>query len=145
MDPSAELLIAVLQRLRTTPAVIAFVPADRIYDKAPTNLKGEVAAQFPYITTGPTAAIPDDFDCVGGEEITIQLDVWSSGAGEAASTAECRKICNAIKRALHDVDDIVLTVNALVTLQWELTRVLPDPNPAIRHGVVQLTATIETP
>jgi hypothetical protein len=145
MDASYELLRAVFDRLKATAAVTTLVPANRIYDRAPLDAQGKVNAPFPYITAGPSTAIPDDFDCMYGEEITIQLDVWSSGPGEAASTAECRKICDAIKRALHDADDIVLTVNALVSLQWELTRVLPDPNPAIKHGVVQLTATIETP
>lgn len=143
MDPSAELLTAVLQRLRATPAVTVFVE-NRIFDKAPTNQKGEITAKFPYITTGPSTAIPDDVDCIYGEEVTIQLDVWSSGTGEAASTIECRKICGAVKKALHDVEDLVLSVNALVTIQHEVTRILPDPNPAIKHGAVQFTATIET-
>lgn len=145
MDASYELLRAVFDRLKATTAVTALVPAGRIYDRAPLDAQGKANAAFPYITAGPTSAIPDDVDCIKGEEITIQLDVWSSGSGEAASTVECRKICDAIKRALHDVDDFVLTTNALVTLQWELTRILPDPNPAIKHGVVQFTATIETP
>lgn len=145
MDASFELLRAVFDRLKATSAVTTLVPANRIFDRAPMDALGKVNAPFPYVTAGPSTSIPDDFDCLYGEEITIQLDVWSSGPGEAASTAECRKICGAIKRALHDVDDIVLTVNALVSLQCELTRVLPDPNPAIKHGVVQLTATIETP
>lgn len=145
MDASFELLRAVFDRLKATTAVTTLVPATRIFDRAPLDALGKVNAPFPYITAGPSTSIPDDFDCLYGEEVTIQLDVWSSGAGEAASTVECRKICGAIKRALHDVDDITLTVNALVSLQWELIRVLPDPNPAIKHGVVQFTATIETP
>lgn len=143
MDPSLELLIAIYARLKATTAVTTFV-GQNIYDKPPVNQQGNVTVPFPYITTGPSTAIPDDFDCIPGEEVTIQLDIWSSGSGEAFSTAQCRKICGAVKKALHDVE-IPLTVNALVSLQHEMTRILPDPNPAIKHGVVQFTATIETP
>ena len=143
MDASFELLGAVFARLRATSAVTSHV-GTRIYDKAPADSEGRVTVPFPYISCGPSTSIPDDYDCLYGEEVTIQIDVWSSGPGEAFSTVECRKICDAVKRALHDVD-LTLSVNALVSLQWELTRVLPDPNPAIKHGVVQFTATIETP
>jgi hypothetical protein len=143
MDAGTELLRTVFDRLKATADVTTFVQ-QRIYDYAPTDQNGQVSVPFPYITAGPSTGIPDDYDCITGEEITIQLDIWSSGAGEAASSAQCRKICDAVKRAIHNVD-LPLTVNALVTLQWELTRVFPDRNPAIKHGVVQFTATIETP
>lgn len=144
MDASVELLGAIFAQLRATATVTGYV-GTRIYDRAPTSPDGKaLPVPFPYVTNGPSTALPDDYDCLYGEEVTIQLDIWSSGAGEAASTAECRKICNAIKRALHDAE-LTLTINALVTLQWELTRIIPDPNPAIKHGVVQFTATIETP
>lgn len=142
MDASFELLRAVFDRLKGTAAVTTLVPATRIYDRAPLDAQGKVNAPFPYITAGPTSAVPDDFECSPGEIVTLQLDIWSSGSGEAASTAECRKICGALQRALHGAD-LALAINALVTLEWELTRVLSDPNPAIKHGVVQLSGTVE--
>lgn len=143
MDASFELLAAALTRLRAMPAITSLV-GNRIYDRAPADQSGKVSVPFPYISCGPSSSIPDDYDCLYGEEVTIQIDAWSSGPGEAFSTVECRKICDAVKRALHDVD-LTLSVNALVSIQWELTRILSDPNPAIKHGVVQFTATIETP
>lgn len=139
MDASVELIKAVFDRLKATSAVTTFV-AQRIYDRVPDAQE----VPFPYVSLGPSSAIPDDFDCLYGEEVTIQLDVWSSGSGEAYGTVQCRKICGAIKKALHDVD-LSLNTNALVTLQHEITRIIDDPNPAINHGVIQFTATVETP
>lgn len=139
MDASLELINAVFDRLRATASVTSLV--QQFYDEPPADQTPSQRLQYPYVSNGPTSIIPDDFDCIDGEEITIQIDVWS----HSASSEECRKICSAIKRALHNVDDLTLTENALVTLQHELTRILDDRNPSIRHGVIQFTATIETP
>ncbi|MET3924604.1 DUF3168 domain-containing protein [Devosia sp. 2618] len=143
MDASFELILAAINRLRATPAVTSLV-GTRIYDRVPEKTDGTPNVAFPYISMGPSTSIPDDFDCMDGEEITIQFDVWSSGSGEAFGSVECRKITGAMKRALHDVD-LTLTTNALVSLTHEMTRTLRDPNPAITHGVIQFTATVETP
>ncbi|MET3925937.1 DUF3168 domain-containing protein [Devosia sp. 2618] len=143
MDASYELILAAINRLRATPAVTSLV-GTRIYDRVPEKTDGTPNVAFPYISMGPSTSIPDDFDCMDGEEITIQFDVWSSGAGEAFGSVECRKITGAMKRALHDVD-LTLPVNALVVFRHEITRVLRDPNPAITHGVIQFSAVVETP
>lgn len=143
MDASYELILAAINKLRATPAVTSLV-GTRIYDRVPEKTDGTPNVAFPYISMGPSTSIPDDFDCIDGEEITIQFDVWSSGSGEAFGSVECRKITGAMKRALHNVD-LTLPVNALVSLRLELTRILRDPNPAITHGVIQFTGTVETP
>lgn len=140
MDASFELLGAVFARLRATSAVTSYV-GTRIYDKAPADSEGRVTVPFPYISNGPSTSIPDDYNCSDGEIVTIQLDVWSSGPGEAYGTVECRKICGAIQRALHGAE-LNLATNALVTLEWELTRIIEDRNPAIKHGVIQLSGTV---
>jgi hypothetical protein len=141
VDASLELIIAALNRLRTTPAVTAFV-GQHIYDRVPEKQDGAPNVPFPYISVGPSSAVPDDFDCVGGEEITFQLDVWTNGANEAYGSVQCRKVSAAVKRALHDAE-LSLSVNALVTLQLEAMRILTDPNPAIHHGALTFTATVE--
>ena len=143
MDASLELLTAALTRLRATTAVTDFV-GTRIYDRVPENQDGTPNVVFPYISVGPSSSVPDDFDCMDGEEITIQFDVWTSGADDAYGSAQCRKISGAVKKALHDVE-LPLAVNALVTLQLEVLRIIDDPNPAISHGVVTFTGTVETP
>lgn len=143
MDASYDLILAALTRLRATATVTSLV-GTRIYDRVPEDQSGTPIVTYPYLSIGPSTSIPADYDCLGGEEVTIQFDAWSSGAGEAYGTVQVRKIADAVKRALHDVD-IALSTNALVSLQWEMTRVIDDPNPAINHAVIQFTAEIETP
>lgn len=143
MDASVELIAAAFDRLRATAAVTNIV-GTRIHSRVPEDRDGRPNVAFPYISLGPSSSIPADFDCLDGEEITIQIDCWSSGSGEAYGSAECRKLADAVKRALHHAE-LALTDNALVTLEWELTRVMQDPDPAIHHGAVQFTALIETP
>lgn len=143
MDASLELLTAALNRLRTTTAVTADV-GQRIFDRVPEQQDGAPSVPYPYISVGPGSSIPDDFDCMDGEEITIQLDVWTSGDNDAYGSAQCRRISGAVKKALHNAE-LDLTTNALVSLQWETTRIIDDPNPAVSHGVVTFTATVETP
>lgn len=143
MDASYELISAAIAKLRATPAVTNYV-STRIYDRVPGSQNGSENVPFPYISLGPSSSVPDDYECVDGEEITFQFDVWSSGCGEAFSTVECRKISGAIKRALHNAE-LTLSTNALVTLRHTLTRVMADPDPTISHAAVQFTAVVETP
>jgi hypothetical protein len=143
MDASFELIRAALDTLRASPAVTALV-GQRLYDRVPEKQDGTPNVAFPYVSLGPSTSIPRDYDCLFGEEITIQFDAWTNGPGEAFGSVQCRKICDAVKRALHEAE-LTLQDNALVTLNWEMTRVLDDPNPAIAHGVIQFTAVVETP
>ncbi|OAM77698.1 DUF3168 domain-containing protein [Devosia elaeis] len=143
MDPTLELMMAAVARLRATPAIVAYV-GQRIYDRIPASSTGTWNTQFPFISNGPTISTPDDYDCVQGEDITIQFDVWSSGSGEAYDTIQARKIANLVKRALHNAE-LSLTTNALVSLEHVLTRHVPDPNPALHHFAIQFRATVETP
>lgn len=143
MDASLELISAALTRLRATSAVTNFV-GQNIFDRVPERQDGGPGVPFPYISVGPSSSSPEDYDCMDGEEITIQFDVWTNGSDEAYGSTQCRKIAGAVKKALHGVD-LPLTVNALVALEHEITRILDDPNPAVTHGVVTFTATVETP
>lgn len=140
MDPSYELILKMLEVMRSDPDLTALVAPEWIVDRLPDG----ISIQYPYISLGPTTSIPVDAECSPAEEINVQWDVWTSGPGEQFSSVMCRKICRRIKRALHDVD-LALTINAMVTLQCDIIRILDDPNPAIRHGVVSLTGEVETP
>jgi hypothetical protein len=142
MDASVELIRSMLDRLRADATVTQMV-GDRIVDR-PSGRVGSPTGGFPYISVGPTSSIPADFDCMDGEELTVQLDIWTTGDNGAFASVDCRTITNAVKRSLHNAD-LALADNALVTLTWELTRILDDPNPAIRHGAIQFTAIVETP
>ena len=145
-DASVELIEAMLVVLRANTSLTTILGgADKIFDRVPTDEHtGQPLVGYPYMSLGPSTSIPDDYDCMDGEEITIQWDVWTSGNGEAYGSKLNRKICKLVKRTLHN-NELALTNNALVSLQCELVRVGDDPNPAIGHGVVQFTAVVETP
>lgn len=142
-DASVELISAQFAALRANTELMAEVTG--LYDRVPMDqVNGEPLVTYPYISLGPSTAVPDDYDCMDGEEITIQWDVWTHGDDDAYATKKLRRICNMIKRTLHGAE-LALTNNALVALRHELTRITDDPNPAIGHGVVQFTGVVETP
>lgn len=140
-DASFELIKAMMDAMKADTSVAAFV-GTRIYDRVPEKQDGTPNVPYPYISLGPDTMIPDDFDCIDTEEITIQWDIWTNGNGEAYGSVQCRKICGAVKKVLHGAD-LSLPTHGLVSLEFELRRILDDPNPAISHGVMQFTAQID--
>jgi hypothetical protein len=140
-DAGFELAKAMLDALKAAEAVTAFTD-QRIYGRVPARQDDGPPVAYPYISLGPITTIPDDFECIAGEEITVQLDIWTSGGGEAWGPAQCAKLCGAVKRTLHDAV-LNLNANALVSLRHELTRILDDPQSNICHGPVQFTAQVE--
>lgn len=132
-DPDLELQGAIVQRLKADPAVAALVNG-RIYDGVPTN------AVFPYISYGPCDVLQVDADCLVSFDLSIQLDVWSRSPG----FPECKKINNAVRLALHDVE-LPLPTNALVLLEHQATRTVRDPDGLTSHGIVQLNSIVEYP
>lgn len=139
MAPDHDLIRAALDALRADAAVASLL-GPRIYERAPDD----PAPAFPYLSVGPTDAVPDDVDCRAGEEITFQLDVWSQGEGEASSSAECRTIADAVKRVLHDAE-LALSEHALIALTLRLKSIRRDRDGITNHGVLQFTGTVETP
>lgn len=146
MDPTLDLALAAMNKLKATAAITALV-AQRIYDRVPekqTSSGPMPDVPFPYISLGPTSATSDYYDCIDGLEVTLQFDVWSSGSGEAYSSVQCRKIADLVRRALHDAE-LSLSSNALVTLTHRLTQIMRDPDGVTNHGVVQFMALVEVP
>lgn len=146
MEPTYELQLAALSKLRAWTALTALVGA-KIYDRVPEKLSGGVSVAdvtSPYVSFGPVTATSDDADCIDGLQITFQIDAWSWGAGEAFGSVQVRKIIGEIRKALHNAE-LVLTTNALVSLTHEMTSILRDPDGVTNHGVIQFTAIVETP
>jgi hypothetical protein len=142
--PDSELVRAMLDALRGDEAMIRLVGAAAIFDRVPEPQEGAPEVPADYVSLGPTDSVPADFDCLEGEEITVQFDAYSTGPGEAYGSAKIRKIAGAIKRCLHD-RELTLGGNALVSLQLTLKRIFRDPDGITNHAVLQFTATVETP
>lgn len=146
MEPSVDLQRAALDALKAYTPLTTIV-GQKIYDRVPEKKQGNQNVPdvtSPYISFGPVTSIPDDADCIDGEEITFQLDAWSWGDGEAYGSVEVRKIAGLIKKALHRAD-LTLSTNALVSIRHEMTRILRESDGVTNHAAIQFTATVETP
>jgi Protein of unknown function (DUF3168) len=126
-----ELQGAIVQRLKTDPAVTALI-AGRVYDAVPSG------AAFPYVTIGPTDSVEDDADCITGLDVAQQVDCWSRAVG----FPEVKKIADAVRASLHDFD-LVLTSNALVFFEHRTTRITRDPDGLTSHGILGFEASVE--
>lgn len=135
MSADYELKAAVVSALKADPAVSGFVGA-RVYGRPSAD------AVTPYISIGPTTVVDDSSEGIPAQDITLQLDVWSAGTGEAYSDAEASKIAGAIRAALHDAE-LGLPTAGLVLLQHRITRIVRDPDGITHHGIVTLAATVE--
>lgn len=128
-----ELQLLLVATLNADIAVMSLV--NGVYDTPPADPWGTKKA---YISIGATDVITDDADCVDGEEHNIQLDVWSRAVG----AVECKKICAAVKAALHQAA-LDLTDNALCDIRVDGYRAFRDPDGLTTHGVVPVVAVIE--
>jgi hypothetical protein len=145
MEPIYELRLAALNRLRQVAALTAIV-GTKIYDRVPERQAGGVLVAdvtSPYISMGPTTAISEDADCIDGLEVTFQIDAWSWGSGLAYGSVQASQIAGEVRKALHDVD-LELSVNALVSIRHEMTRILRESDGITNHAVIQFTAVVET-
>jgi len=131
---SAELQELVFGTLMSNGPVTAIV-GKNVFDDVPT------ADPYPRITFGPSDSVSDDADCVDGEEITLQVDCWVRQSGKLHP---CRQLVDAVKAALHEQNLALPDPYVLNTIRVQQTRVIRDPDGETAHGVVVVTALVET-
>ena len=133
MSASAELQKAILDHLLADPAVSALI-SGRLYDGAPAD------AAFPHAEFGPGDFVPERGACLTSRIETLQIDVWARDAGR-------KRICGAVVDAMHAaLDDTAIPIAApyrIVTLEAS-GRTMPDPDGITWHGIVTVTAEVET-
>lgn len=133
MSPGQTLWRAIYGALKANTTLSGLV--DGIHDKVPDNPWGSRKA---YISRGPFYGAPEDADCIVGQEITAQIDIWS----RKSSRWEMDDLIDEVRRSLHE-KELPLTDHALATIEVRLWRNTDDPDPAQQHGVVQIVAIIE--
>lgn len=133
MSAGAALQDLIHAALTASPAVTAHV-GQRVYDNPP------VKPAYPYISFGPRYAVDDDVECIDGQSITFQIDIWTSDGGAKRG---CEIITDAVRRVLHNADLELPDPYALALMRVPLVRVMDDPEPGIAHGVVQVEAMVE--
>lgn len=136
MDPTYELTAAVISRMKADTDIASFV-GSRVYNRPPDG-----ALTPPYITMGPSDAVTDDADCIDALEVTMQIDCWSWGSGEAYSDAQVRKLSGAVRAALHEAE-LVLPNNALASLRHRITRYQREADGVTNRAIISVTALIE--
>ncbi|MEO0343018.1 MAG: DUF3168 domain-containing protein [Pseudomonadota bacterium] len=130
-SPSLELQGLLVQTLKADAAVNALV-SGAVYDRIPKD------APMPYIQIGATDETPLDASCFVYSEHTVQLDVFSREFGQV----ECKRITDAIKRALHYAD-LSLNDNSIGDVRVDSIRYLTDPDGVTTHGIVNIKTIVE--
>jgi hypothetical protein len=133
MSAGKELWSAMYQALKANAALVALV--EGIHDKAPIEPWGGKNA---YISRGPFIGSAEDADCIFGQEITAQIDIWSRKPNRWSMDDMIAEV----RRSLHE-KEFPLGETALATMQVRLWRNIDDPDPTTQHGIVQVLATIE--
>jgi hypothetical protein len=133
MSASRAFQKAVVARLKVHAGVSAAVGA-KVYDTPPAD------AAYPYISFGPSSAVPDDEEGIWGREETLQIDVWTRDNG---LLHPCRAITDAVYDALHEVTLDLDMPWANVETNVTLLQVFQDIDGITGHGVVQVTGMVE--
>lgn len=133
MSAAAELQKAIIARLLATGTVTAYL-GQRIYDNPPQG------GPFPFLSLGPAQELDDSADCIDGQEVIQQVDIWTQEGGSQLSAKE---ICGAVRKALHGADLALGMGWGLVLLEVESARYMTDPDEKIAHGVLSVRAIIE--
>lgn len=130
-DTTLALQQAIISAVREDATLIELI-GKRIYDAPPATVAK------PYITIGPADVIAADADCIDGDEITQQIDVWSIEPGKA----ECKTICGALRTLLRRLQ--CNQGGLRFEIEHQSTRVLNDADGLTTHGVVTVRAIIDT-
>jgi Protein of unknown function (DUF3168) len=132
--PQRELVLFARDRLLKAANVSARV-GDRVWYRAPED------AAFPHIANFDTFGLRDDATCITGEEITLNVHVWTRDGIDPLQDA--RDIAHEVAQALHDFP-LPLSSSQLVTLEHRGTRIFYDSDGLTGHGVVEFRAIVQT-
>ena len=133
MSAGSDLWSAIHAALEASVNLMALI--DGVYDKAPSSpWRGKNI----HVTRGPFAGSADDAECVPGQEITAQIDIWS----RQPNRWSVDDVIGQIRDVLHEAD-LPLASGAVATMQVRLWRVTDDPDPNQQHGIVQVVAIVE--
>lgn len=103
-----------------------------VYDDVPVD------AAFPYVVIGEDTHIPFDTDDSLGSESTVTLHVWSRYRGKKEAKEIQALIYDAMTR-----HPLVLDAHDLITIEFEYSEVVLDPDGITRHGVQRFRAITE--
>lgn len=131
-DAAESIATAIRAWLKADPD-IAGRTGGRIYDVPPA------AADFPYVSTGPSDTRDDSAEGIDGLEVTVTLDLWSRDAGRLGPV---RRLADAVAAALEGAE-LAVAGAAVAGVEIEGVRAFRDPDGVTGHGVVPVTVLLE--
>lgn len=141
MDEIAALKAALLEALRASSSLSALVGV-RIFDVPPTapNLP-----ETPYIRLGPFSSQTEGEECFESYDVTGQIDIYSFGAGEAASTMESTKISGIVKDIVNAMQDVTELQgdHTLSDIRFRSKRSITASDGKTKHVPVTITAIVD--
>lgn len=93
---------------------------------------------FPYVAIGEATSTPEHAHDRYGARSTVTLHVWSAYHG----TAEALGITGELI-GLLDLQDLTVTDHHTVSVRWEQTVPMRDPDADLRHVVVRFAVKTE--
>lgn len=141
MDEIASLKLALIEALRGSSALVAIV-SDRIYD-VPPGRPEEMTS--PYIRFGPFSGEDNGAECFESSDIVGQIDVYSWGSGEAASTMESLKIAAIVRRVIDGMQDVTTLQGGYVLsdIRFRSKRSITASDGKTKHVPITLAAIVD--
>lgn len=109
-----------------------FAGLPSVYDEVPPN------PTFPYIAIGDDTHVPFDTDDSLGSEAIVTIHTWSRYRGRKEAKTIQGIIYQRLTRA-----PIPVTGFALVTIEFDYSEVLVDPDGITRHGVQRFRVLLD--
>lgn len=141
MDEIAALKFELLAALRASTPLAAFV-GNRIFDVSP---QAPNLPTSPYIRFGPFTSQDDGPECFETYDIAGQIDVFSWGEGEAASTMEASKISAIVKDIVNGMQDETSLPEGyvLTEIRFRSKRVITASDGETKHVPVTIAAIVD--
>ena len=131
-DSSWELQEAIYTALTGDAPLMALITG--VHDHVPQD------TAYPYITIGEASAIEWGAAGVDGIEVTLGLHVWTRSRGRK----EAKQVMAEMHRILHGAD-LPVTGHNLVSLRFEFSQTLLDPDGTTYHGIARYNAVTHLP
>lgn len=123
-DLSLELRRAVVAHLRADAALIALVPAAKIFGEFATS------EDYPFIRMGYAIVTGYEASCWDGSESDFTIHAFAQGPGTAA-------VQTITKRIVAAMEGFTPATVGMPDHEWVDTIVLPDVVPEVLHAVVR--------
>ena len=129
-SPLWAIQVAIRDALLADPTIDGLVTG--VFDYVP-----EGTAE-PYITVGEAIETPDNTHSGFGHQSVATLHIWTRQRGHAQGL----QILEAVKRVL-DHQRVTIADRHLVSVRFEFSQTLRDPNPEIRHIPARFRVTTQ--